>query len=799
MSPRKYLPIILGLLGLGFILLIGWVASPWPAAYPLKRQADSTLLYDAQGFELRELYFQDGASGRWLPLDSLPSHLVEAVLLAEDRRFYYHWGLDPLAIGRSIYHNLRSGQILMGGSTIHQQLVRSLLPLGEPGWKRKFLEALWALRLSFNFSHEQILEAYLNRLYWGRQAYGIQAASERYFDCPAANLSPAQGAWLAVLIRAPRLLDSPSERPLARRLQAQILDSLHRQGRLDDQQWRFALSEPLRLAPWHEPWRAPHFSDYVAQELERLGYGGCSAVYTTLQGAVQREVERLAAYHLERLAGKGVGNCSVVVAERQSGKIVALLGSRDYFDSQGGQNNGALALRQPGSTLKPFTYALALNSGFTPASILPDLPYLEGMLTDSFVPQNYDRQWHGPLRLRRALACSYNIPAVYLLEQIGIERLLNTLRQLGMSDLRFSASYYGLGLTLGAGEVSLVQLVNAYRTLANGGRYTPLRAIESVQQEENRLAPPLTPARTVLEAGSCALINDILSDSAARLEAFGYSNALHLPFTCAVKTGTSKGFRDNWCLGFGKKYVVGVWVGNFDGRPMRHVSGVSGAAPLWRDIMLYLESRLPPAASGESWPFNKQGLCTLAICPQSGQRPGPYCAGRIAELFLPQNLPTATCEVHRAFACDKESGQFVDPATAPPASWRARVYPLYGTLYYAWMRERGLTIPPLWAQIGREDKKPTTQQPTKPQILFPESEAVFKLDPILRAPYQRLTLRAWAPEGWKQLYWQVDGQSLPATPPPFTNYWTLQRGTHQLTLHATPQGPALDRRTFSVF
>ena len=840
----RWLLLLLCMLGIGLVIFAAW---PWPAGYPLKSEYNSTLIYDNSGHLLREAYLQGGSSQHWVKLADIPVWVQEAVLTAEDRRFYYHPGFDPAAIIRSAYYNVKAGHVLMGGSTIPEQLIRILMPARPRTLKSKIIELIYALRLSMNFSKAEILEAYLNRAYFGCHSYGIEAAARFYFNCSSHMLSPAQGAFLAVLIRAPKDLANYKNFEVTEKLAHQLLQAMHESGRLTQEELNLALQEKLELAPLSERFAAPHFCDYVLDCLEKQGLMSASKVRTSLDSELQAEAEKLLNYHLDHLYKKNVHNGGLVVLEARSGHILAMVGSRNYWQEHEGQNNAALALRQPGSTLKPFTYALALERGFTAASVLPDLEYLDSFMIDSFVPQNYDRRAHGPVRLREALACSYNIPAVYALQKVGVDRLLGTLHKLGFSELTHTAKHYGLGLTMGAGEVSLLHLANAYRAFANGGRYTPsewllevdgkpaLQAVDkntgsakiegaasgvgaTVGDLENSNCGKSSPSEdAVFSASTCALIGDILSDNISRARSFGLNSVLNLPFWCAAKTGTSKDFRDNWCVGYTSKYVVAVWVGNFNASPMHNVSGITGAAPLFRDLMLYLykrDHRLTRSVKAVDTPDSliedDSRLRILdyfkraEICPQSGLKPGPYCPGKIKEYFLPQSLPQETCTWHDLYCFAKTGNQEtyvpICPVNYPKSAYYTKVCCVYPPLYHAWMRQNQLPIPPDWAKYRPEpsisqlssrtkaaskhtSSSKAPSKPVHPQIFYPEDGAAFCLDPFLRTENQKIVFKALAPEKDQELLWKMDGHSLGTTKPPHTVTWVLTPGQHKITLH----------------
>ena len=623
--------------------MLAFVAWPLPPQLLDPDGALSVRLLDRDGHLLREIPSRRASRSNSLPADApVPATLRDAFIASEDRRFEWHPGVDPLAVLRAAGTNLRAGRVVSGASTLTQQLARLLVPRRRT-IAGKVQEALWALRLTAHLSREDVLRAYLDRVALGRDLVGAEAAAQAYFGRPARTLSVGQAALLAAIARSPARVDPWRDPEAARRAMGEVLGRMRRAGRLDAELERVAAGADLDLVPPARAFGAPHLVLDLAGKLEALGLGRAVEVRTTLDPALQRDVER--SVRSELAADPRLGQAAVLVLDNLSGEVLAYVGSADFLDAAGeGQNDGVRARRQPGSALKPFAYGLALASGWTPASVLGDVDLEVGTTGGAWLPRNYDRRQHGPVRLRAALANSYNVPAVELTETLGPERVLDVLRQAGFASLEASAEHYGAGLVLGNGDVSLWELGRAYRGLARGGVVEPLRLVRAASGSRGeRLAtsPEIAPRR-FLPPDAVALLTDLLSDEGARAPAFGLDNALRLPFPVAAKTGTSRAYVDNWTVGFTHERTVAVWVGNFDGRPMQRVSGITGAGPLFARVMRRTMVGIRPMPLVDRTRFEH-----VRICPLSGRRATEACPGSYEEVFLPGSAPAGPCAMHR--------------------------------------------------------------------------------------------------------------------------------------------------------
>jgi penicillin-binding protein 1C len=607
--------------GVPVLLLAAWLALklvPLPPAL-LRPPVQSIALVDRYGITLRDTRVEERFS-RELALADVPPHVVHAILAAEDKRFFSHHGIDWLATGRALAGILRHGRVTSGASTITQQLIKLAAPRPR-SLRTKLIESVTALRLEQLWTKDQILAAYLNRLDFGNLNVGLAMAADYYFDKPVADLSDAEAAFLAGLPKNPRRLNPHTARDAARKRQETVLRRMGDDGWLTVDQRERASAEPLRLQPPRRLFRAPHFVDLVLQQLPAPQ----PEVRTTLDFHLNEVVERIIRERLAKLRDQNVRDAAAVVIDNASGDVIALVGSENYFAPGAGQVNGAWARRSPGSTLKPFTYLLALERGATPASVVADVHTAFPAPDGFYRPENYNRHCHGPVRYRTALANSLNIPAVKVLIAAGGPAALHErLRSCGLTTLDKPPETYGLGLTLGNCETRLLELTNAYACLARLGEYRPWRI----------LADAPTSKRAISRPEFVWQITDILSDNAARTLSFGMHSALRFDFPVACKTGTSSDFRDNWTLGFTPEFTVGVWVGNFDGSPMREVSGVTGAGPILHDVFEHLHSQF-----GTSWYATPAQIVERDVHPLTGKLLAQPQPQSVREKFVRDRLP----------------------------------------------------------------------------------------------------------------------------------------------------------------
>ncbi len=663
------------------------------------------------------------------------------------------------------------------------QLVRLHRP-GERSLLNKLRQCIMAYKLERSLSKEQILGLYLNGIPYGQRTFGIEAAARRYFNKPASQLSLAESALLSALPRRPGRYSRQINKGRLIRRQRTILHLMQEQGRITTTQLRRALAEPLTWEAVPRPFHAPHL---VAQLQRTPLFKRAARLKTTLDLPLQRRVEAAVSSRIARLRDAGVTNAAVLVIHNPTGEVLAHVGSADFFvEHTSGQVDGTSALRQPGSTMKPFTYALALERGMTPATLLQDLPSHFRSDQGDYAPRNYDDTFHGPVRLRVALGSSYNVPAIRAVEFVGVAPLLERLRTLGFRSLTRSARHYGLGLTLGNGEVTLQELTNGYATLARRGLHIPLRWVLEAQAADGEQLPlPGAAQRQVFDPKIAYLIGHILADPIARIPAFGRDTILDVGFPAAAKTGTSKDFRDNWTVGYTAEFTVGVWVGNFDGSEMHNVSGITGAAPLWAEVMI-LASK-----SHHALPGPPAGLERREICPLSGKLISPHCPLSAEEVFLAGTAPSDPCTFHQEILIDRRNKLRAGPG-CPARQMTAKIFTLYPPAYRQWAMTQGIEAPPVEAS----PLCPRPALPAKVRIRFPTSGDQFYLDADLRRPYQKLPLEATVEGDVKAVRWFVNGRLVATARYPYSASWTIEEGQHSIVARLPDgrQSPAVGIR-----
>jgi len=731
---------VLGIMAVAVLLVVlsgvGTVVGVW--AYYTRDLPDAEEIQVVEeGFETIRFYDSTGKTliyemvnplgdRIWLDISEIPEVVKWATISIEDRDFYTNPGVNLRGLGRAFVGNLR-GRSVQGGSSLTQQLVKNVLidpeERYEKSYSRKIKEVILSLAITRKFSKDQILEWYLNLNFYGNFAYGIESAAQVYFGKSVNELTLAEAAMLAPVPQYPGL--NPIDNwEWAKLRQELALDGMVATGYLTEKQAEAAKREEVRIKEKGITERfdviVPHFSLYAARQLEEIvgqkaiTKGGLH-VYTTIDLDLQVKAEEAARKRVRELTEekRSVNNAGVVVIRPRTGEILAMVGSVDYWNEEiDGKVNVALAERQPGSSFKPFTYVTALSQGYTPATMVLDVRTCPNPNDPSWCPENYpDRQgnrpYHGPQRLRNALARSYNIPAVRVMKMVGIGNVIKTAHAMGITTLRKDLDFYGLALTLGGGEVKLIDMVYAFSVFANGGMMYGLPVPEDRLEMGYRELDPVAikrvddrdgntiweytqpDSRRILDPRLAYLMNDILSDNNARAWAFGVDNKLYLEDRpAAAKTGTTDAWHDCWTIGYTPQIATGVWMGNTDNSPMVRVPGSYGAAYVWNDVMKTAHEGLPVEA------FKRpSGIVEEYVCAVSGLLPNGDCPHVVKEVFIAGTEPVMTCNIHKAYNVNKETGKLATPNT-PPELVERRVYEIYPPEADDWVREANIAQPP---------------------------------------------------------------------------------------------------------
>ncbi len=751
--------------------------------------ASGPLVLDRRGEILRLVPDSQGRKAVRLPEGPLPSTVASAFVAAEDQRFWRHPGVDLLAVVRAAGQNLKARRIVSGASTITQQLARLTYP-GPRTYGRKLLEMVRSLRIERALAKEEIMRRYLDRVPLGYNLVGVESAALAYFGQPAADLTASQAAVLAALAKAPSALrpNGPRHARLLAR-QRWVLGRMSSLGLISSQELEIARQDTLvfqgigGVRPVF-PFRAPHFVQLaLARQEAPAAFQGL--VRTTLDLSLQSRVEASMRSHRPRLLKSGASQAACVVVDNRTLGVLALVGSYNYGPRQQGFNNGAAALRSPGSTLKPFLYAQALDQGFSPAAVLEDVERRYRTPWGEFLPANFDRSAHGPVPFREALGNSLNLSAVNLLNLVGFGDFYDTLKRLKLiNHPDRSADHYGLGLVVGNPEVSLLQLAAAYACLANGGVFRSLR----FHQDEST-----GPGVQVFSPQAAFIVSDILADPLARNRVFGGAPAMNEPYRLAAKTGTSTRYRDCWCAAYSPEYTVAVWVGNFQGQPTAHLSGATAAAPIVADVMRELLGGSMPAAFTEP-----EGVETATVCAFSGLLPAPGCTHLRREFFLAGTGPAQACTFHQ-----------------PRQPWHRLAAP-----YAGWLRQRRVAggegrfrlagfdedLEQLFSDVEEDVAGAQTPQPRKGRVTLehaasrrtgqaqarhpsPEHGPLVTIQYplngdqfLLKPPAEELslTVKAVCQAPFQKVTWILDGREAAAGGPPYEVSLELGRGRHRL-------------------
>lgn len=784
------------------VFIYFYVFAGLPSIYDIANgyQLPATRIYDRNGLLLYEIRppGEYGGLNNVVALENIPKHCQHAVIATEDENYYYHPGVDIVGMVRALWINLQGGEVLAGGSTITQQTARLLLldPTNrlERSLQRKLKEMALALQLQSAYSKDDILELYLNQNYFGNLAYGIEGAARTYFAKSADALSLAECSLLAGLMQNPTYYDPFTNLENAKNRQQVVLGLMVQNNYITQAEADSAFGDELQFAATRFPIEAPHAVMAVWEILEReypeaLYTRGLNVITTidlnwqnSAQEIMQRQLNAINHPVSINKQPANANNSALVALDPYTGQIRVLLGSPDYFDeSIDGALNAAYAYRQPGSALKPFTYAAAMNPNLenpmTPATMLLDIktPFVTRKL-ESYVPANYGLVEHGPVSLRESLASSYNIPAVQALDYVGLQAMITLSANAGMDNL-INNTQVDLSITLGGGEVRLIDMVQAYSIFPNGGYAIDLSLITNITTADGEILydwqPPQLTNR-ILDERVAFLITDILSDNYARMGGFGLNSALRIDRPAAAKTGTTTDLRDNWIVGYTPNLVVGVWVGNADNSAMIESTGVTGAAPIWnhfmRDVLLgqpKLEFDIP------------EGVIQAEVCHISGLLPTPACPQTRMEWFIEGTVPTEYDNLYQFFTLDSRSGGLAT-ADTPAENRVERAFLILPQEAQAWGERNGVRQVPIGAVYTLPDEDAGTR------LLQPDPYSIFQISPSVPIETQRIKFRAATSGEAQSVTFILNDQEIATdNEAPYELWWQLAIGEYRLKIVAT--------------
>ena len=774
----------LTILGSALILGLGLAGKVSNRAV-LRAPTPTLLLQDRDRRFMAELAQEPEQELGYWAVEDIPWRVAAATVAIEDRRFWDHSGVDLRSVVRAALQNLDSGEVVSGASTLTMQVARMQDP-GPRTYSRKVVEALTALALNARYDRREVLAHYLRLVPYGNRIHGIGYAARRYLDKPVADLSWAEVAFLASLPQAPSRTNPfhPIGRARAADRAQRILAELLKGGVIGQADHDQALLDLAVLVVPDRGARPPSALHSILQLEAELradptrwaALAQQPVLRCSLDLALQDELEAILQAHVRSLEDRGAGNGALMVVDPHTHQVLASVGSTSWFDARfAGSIDYTRVPRYPGSTLKPFLYALALDRGtISPSTLMDDLQRGPDGIG------NADERFLGPMLPRRALANSRNVPAVHLLEQVGMDEGYAFFETLGLHDGDLPAGHYGLGLAIGGAPTSLQQLVRAYTALADDGRLGELVWLPDQPGDTSR----------VLSPWSAQLVSQWLSDPLARLPSFPRMGFSEYPFPVAVKTGTSEDWRDAWAVAYSQDWVVGAWVGHPDWRPMQGVSGYRGGASLVQQVLEHLHQHELDGLSDLGFP-TPEGSVAARICPLSGQLAGPACEHAVTEHFRPGAEPTDPCSAHLQLVVDRSSGALATIDT-PSGLRSTRGYVDLPPRYAAWAASQGMEPPPALAVHPSPARLASHSQP-RITITAPQDGMRVVRDPETPAQLATLTLSVDVDRGVDQVLWTVDGEPFALVQAPFSTRWPMSPGEHvfeaRVPYHDSSSGP----------
>ncbi|MEJ2629627.1 MAG: transglycosylase domain-containing protein [Acidihalobacter sp.] len=752
---RTWRRCLLGTAALVFTALAGVAGYAYTLAH-FKAPSPTLLLYDRHGRFLAQSSADPGQGYGYWPLAKLPPRVVAATLALEDKRFWKHPGVDPMALLRAAWQDLRAGRKVSGASTIAMQVARMQNP-GPRTFGRKLVESFTALFLTARYGRRAVLRQYLRLVPYANDIHGIGYAARLYLGKPVQDLSWAEIAFLAAIPQAPGVTNPFQRKGRLRAIRRgeQALDRLHARGVIDGPDYAMAKLQIARLRIPHEALR-PVYALHAIIKLEHVLRRDRHnpIVYTSLDLGLQRYLQRLADRMLARWHDAGAQQTAVIVLRRKSRQVLAWLGSAGYFDSPHGAIDYAQLPRSPGSTLKPFVYAHALDRGtITPGTVLYDLPAFANGFS------NIDLRYLGPMLPRRALANSRNVPATWLVGAVGLDETYDFLGRLGLHDDSKPADYYGAGMAIGTLPLSLEQLVRAYGVLADDGMLKNLVWVRNGKPGHGRRLLSLDAAREV---------SLFLSDPMARLPSFPRMGTTEFPFPVAIKTGTSQGYRDAWAVAYSRDYLVGVWVGRPDVLPMHKLGGAASAADLAQRVLMHLDGGYQ-GLNDLSFP-PPPGYRPYQVCAYTGMRADGLCEPTLKEWFPASEPPPPDDRYLRLW------GNPLHPRRA--GDGRPHIYLKVPAFLRPWADAHHIANLPMDFDAARLMRFRSTERTVRLTLQSPAHTLHLMRNPDTPHDLDTLTLRVDVEPEVGQVVWYVDGKPYRLSGPPYTVFWPLQKGHH---------------------
>jgi penicillin-binding protein 1C len=736
------------------VALIVWLRLD-PIHEELLNPPPSPVIFDRNGKPLRFFLAPDDQWRFHVSLQEISPRLIEAVIAYEDRWFYFHPGVNPFSIGRALFQNLKTGEIVSGGSTLTMQVAR-MIERRPRTYRAKLIEMIRALELEFRYSKEEILNFYFNLAPYGGNIQGVSAASWLYFGKDSSRLGPAEVALLVAIPQSPETRRPDLKPKQAKKARDRVLARLLACGKINPQEYRRALQTPVPESRIQLPMIAPHLSEMLVSRVNAQGQ-----IISTIDRDIQLLCEAKLKEHISGLEKRGIQNGAVVVIENKTRAVRALVGSPGFFDvpSQG-QVNATTAIRSPGSTLKPFLYARALDQGMvSPELLLPDVP----KNYKGYEPKNYDDTYRGMVSMRNALAHSLNVPAVNLEARLGYQGIWNVLRQAEFKSIVPDRNHYGLSIILGGCGVSLLELTNLYATLAREGTWKPYRLMES---------EPMAEGKNLFSREASYIISDILREVSRPDLDNDLIPATNLPLI-AWKTGTSYGRKDAWSIGYDPEWTIGIWAGNATGEGNPELVGSISAAPLLFEIFDTLK-----AGKNQEWFQRPPKVGFRKVCALSGMIPGPNCTDTKQELFIYNVSPNHVCTFHQKYDIDDDTGYRLCSFCRLGRKYHQESFLLWPQEVANWMKANGIPLDEVPSHLP---ECPYQSGGHPPEIITPQNRDYFLIRQGTDITLQQIPFKAAVDNRIKNIYWFLDGKLLSKGPSAKTVFYLPATGKHQLT------------------